>query len=188
MSCRTRRCAPKCCGPSWTRWRARRRGRWLTSAAVGLAAALLAVGLVVVIRPETIGLHTSTTEQASAQMLDMTKVVEHPDQCQRRDDRLRLGHPHRHGLLLRRLGPPRMTTTADPGHGGGRPRRQPIQIATWLGAVGRDRPAQRDHADALGRHRCRANGFVPRRQGAAREETVIGLASEPNPDGVRVIR
>ncbi len=50
------------------RWR-RRRSRWLTSAAVGLAAALLAVGLVVAVRPETSACTTGTTEQASAQML-----------------------------------------------------------------------------------------------------------------------
>ena len=56
----------------------RRRGRWLTSAAVGLAAALLAVGIVIAIRPETIGLHTGPTEQASAQMLEMTKVSNTP--------------------------------------------------------------------------------------------------------------
>ncbi|AFM15787.1 hypothetical protein Mycch_0977 [Mycolicibacterium chubuense NBB4] len=59
------------------RWR-RRRTRWVTSAAVAVAAALLAVGLVIAIRPETMGLHTGPGPQASAQMLDMTKVTETP--------------------------------------------------------------------------------------------------------------
>jgi hypothetical protein len=54
------------------RWR-RRRTRWLTSAAVGLAAALLAIGLVVVISPEMVGLHDGTSE-ATAQELPMTEV------------------------------------------------------------------------------------------------------------------
>jgi hypothetical protein len=58
-------------------WR-RRRSRWVTSAAVGLAAALLAVGLVVAIRPETFGLHTGTGQQQAAQMLNMSKVSETP--------------------------------------------------------------------------------------------------------------
>jgi Putative zinc-finger len=49
------------------RWR-RRRSRWLTSAAVGLAAALIAVGLVVVIRPELMGLRSGDTGQPVAQM------------------------------------------------------------------------------------------------------------------------
>lgn len=58
------------------RWR-RRKARWLTSAAVGLAAALLAVGLVVAIRPEILGLQTNTT-QTTAQQLEMTKVADTP--------------------------------------------------------------------------------------------------------------
>lgn len=58
------------------RWR-RRRSRWLTSAAVGVAAALLAVGLVVGIRPEIVGLQTNPA-QASGQQLEMNKVAETP--------------------------------------------------------------------------------------------------------------
>jgi hypothetical protein len=58
-------------------WR-RRRSRWVTSAAVGLAAALLAVGLVVAIRPETFGLHTGTQQQQAAEMLQMSKVSDTP--------------------------------------------------------------------------------------------------------------
>jgi hypothetical protein len=58
------------------RWR-RRRSRWLTSVAVGLAAALLAVGLVIAVRPGIVGLQ-SGTEQTTAQQLPMDKLVETP--------------------------------------------------------------------------------------------------------------
>lgn len=58
------------------RWR-RRRSRLLTSAAVGLAAALLAVGLVIAVRPGIVGLQSGTT-QATAQQLEMNKLVTTP--------------------------------------------------------------------------------------------------------------
>ena len=58
------------------RWR-RRRSRWLTSAAIGVAAAVLAVGVVIGIRPEIVGLQTSSPEM-SAQGIEMTKVAETP--------------------------------------------------------------------------------------------------------------
>lgn len=59
------------------RWR-RRRARLLTTAAVGTAAALLAIGLVVAIRPQLVGLQSGVTEQSAAQELPMTKLVETP--------------------------------------------------------------------------------------------------------------
>jgi hypothetical protein len=58
-------------------WR-RRRSRWVTTAAVGLAAALLAVGVVIGIRPEVFGLYSGETEQQSGQMLAMSKVSDTP--------------------------------------------------------------------------------------------------------------
>lgn len=58
------------------RWR-RRRSRLLTSAAVGVAAALLAVGVVIAIRPEIVGLETSTPQETS-QAMEMTKVSTTP--------------------------------------------------------------------------------------------------------------
>lgn len=58
------------------RWR-RRRSRWLTSAAVGVAAALLAVGLVTAIRPEVMGLRSGDTTQTVAQ-LEMDKLAPTP--------------------------------------------------------------------------------------------------------------
>jgi len=54
------------------RWR-RRRSRWLTSAAVGVAAALLAVGVSSPFRPEIVGLE-NYTPQETVQALDMNKV------------------------------------------------------------------------------------------------------------------
>ena len=54
----------------------RRRSRWVTTAAVGLAAALLAIGLVVVIRPETLGLQQGSPQAVA--MLEMSKVSETP--------------------------------------------------------------------------------------------------------------
>lgn len=58
------------------RWR-RRRSRWLTSAAVGLAAALLAVGLVIAVRPGVVGLQ-SNPPQAAGSGVAMTKVAPTP--------------------------------------------------------------------------------------------------------------
>jgi hypothetical protein len=58
------------------RWR-RRRSRWLTSAAVGVAAALLAVGVVIAVRPEIVGLENHTPQE-TVQALQMTKVSETP--------------------------------------------------------------------------------------------------------------
>jgi hypothetical protein len=58
------------------RWR-RRRARWLTSAAVGLAAALLAVGLVIAVRPGIVGLQNGT-DQETAQELPMDKLEPTP--------------------------------------------------------------------------------------------------------------
>jgi hypothetical protein len=59
------------------RWR-RRRSRLLTYAAVGVAAAVLAVGLVVAVRPGLVGLQPGTSTQAAGQQLEMRKLVETP--------------------------------------------------------------------------------------------------------------
>ncbi|MEW5812942.1 MAG: zf-HC2 domain-containing protein [Actinomycetota bacterium] len=59
------------------RWR-RRRSRWVTSAVVGLAAAVLAVGILLVARPAIVGLDDRSTTQNTAQMLDMTKMAPTP--------------------------------------------------------------------------------------------------------------
>jgi len=58
------------------RWR-RRRSRLLTSAAVGIAAALLAVGLVIAVQPGIVGLQGDTA-QTAAQQLPMAEVTHTP--------------------------------------------------------------------------------------------------------------
>jgi hypothetical protein len=56
----------------------RLRARWATMTAVGVAAVLAAVALLLAVRPEFFGLHTDPTEQTTAQMLGMSKVSETP--------------------------------------------------------------------------------------------------------------
>lgn len=58
------------------RWR-RRRSRLLTSIAVGVAAALLAVGAVVALKPEIVGLQSGSTDVA-AEQLPLAKMAETP--------------------------------------------------------------------------------------------------------------
>ena len=55
------------------RWR-RRRSRWLTTSSVAVAAALLAVGLMVAVRPEVMGLRDGDSRPVAAQ-LEMTKLA-----------------------------------------------------------------------------------------------------------------
>ncbi|TRW81712.1 anti-sigma factor [Mycolicibacterium sp. 018/SC-01/001] len=59
------------------RWR-RRRSRWVTSAVVGLAAAVLAVGVLLIARPAIVGLGDRPTTQNTAQMVDMVKMAPTP--------------------------------------------------------------------------------------------------------------
>ncbi|MEH3141696.1 MAG: zf-HC2 domain-containing protein [Mycobacterium kyogaense] len=59
------------------RWR-RRRSRWVTSAVVGLAAAVLAVGILLVARPAIVGLGSTPDTQNTAQMVDMIKMAPTP--------------------------------------------------------------------------------------------------------------
>lgn len=56
----------------------RRRARRATMSAVGVAAVLTALALVVAVRPEVFGLHRAPTQQPTAQMLGMSKVSETP--------------------------------------------------------------------------------------------------------------
>jgi len=58
------------------RWR-RRRSRWLMATAVGVAAALVAIGLVVAVRPGVFGLQSGSS-QVVAQELEMTKLEPTP--------------------------------------------------------------------------------------------------------------
>ncbi len=55
----------------------RKRSRWMTTAALAAAAAVLAVALVIAIRPESLGLQTGTDQSAGSAMA-MTKVSQTP--------------------------------------------------------------------------------------------------------------
>lgn len=115
-------------------WR-RRRTRWVTSVAVGVAAALLAVGLVIVVRPGIIGLQTGDTEQASAQMLEMSKVSETPINASIALSSYgwgtRIDMACSYGDWGRRDAPPQNLGMVVVGHDGSR-----TEIATWLGLSG----------------------------------------------------
>ncbi|KGI67035.1 zf-HC2 domain-containing protein [Mycolicibacterium rufum] len=58
------------------RWR-RRRTRWVNSAVIGLAAAVLAVGVLLVARPQIVGLQNRPDTQNTA-MIEMNKVAPTP--------------------------------------------------------------------------------------------------------------
>ena len=115
-------------------WR-RRRSRWLTSAAVGLAAALLAVGSVIAIRPEIIGMHTGTSQQQTAQTLEMTKVSETPINASIAMSSYawgtRIDMACSYGDWGRRDAPPQNLGMVVVGRDGSR-----SEIATWLGLSG----------------------------------------------------
>jgi hypothetical protein len=55
----------------------RRRSRWVTTAALAAAAALVAIGLVIVVRPGILSPQTGT-EQSASPALEMAKVSETP--------------------------------------------------------------------------------------------------------------
>jgi hypothetical protein len=116
------------------RWR-RRRSRWMMSAAVGVAAALLAVGVVIAIRPEIVGLE-NYTPQETTQALDMAKVADTPINASitltdfgwgtRIDMACSYGDWGQSGNT-----PPQNLGMVVVGHDGSR-----NQVATWLGLSG----------------------------------------------------
>jgi Putative zinc-finger len=112
----------------------RRRTRWITSAAVGLAAALLAIGLLVVIRPETFGLQTGAPPQASHQ-LAMNKVSDTPINATISMTGYgwgtRIDMACTYGDWGQRDAPPQNLAMVVVSHDGSR-----NQIATWLGLSG----------------------------------------------------
>lgn len=113
----------------------RRRRRWVTSAAVGLAAALLALGLVLAVRPEMFGLYREPEEQTTAQMVDMTKVAQTPINASVEVTGFgwgtRIDMACTYGDWGRRDAPPQNLGMVVVGHDGSR-----SQIATWLGLSG----------------------------------------------------
>ena len=114
------------------RWR-RRRSRLLTSAAVAVAAALLAVGLVIVARPEIVGLQTNTPQAAPG--LEMTKVSETPINAAITMSGFgwgtRIDMACTYGDWGQRDAPPQTLGMVVVGRDGRRD-----QIATWLGLSG----------------------------------------------------
>ncbi len=115
----------------------RRRARWATTTAVGVAAVLLALALVVAVRPEIFGLHTAPTQQSTAQMLGMNKVSQTPINASialtsygwgtRIDMECSYGQWGQSGHDA----PPQDLGMVVIGHDGSR-----SQIATWLGLSG----------------------------------------------------
>ncbi|KUI48286.1 anti-sigma factor [Mycobacterium sp. GA-1199] len=113
----------------------RRRSRWMASAAIGVAAALLAIGIVVAVRPETFGLQTGAPPQATGQQLEMTKVSETPINATISMTGYgwgtRIDMACTYGDWGRRDAPPQNLGMVVVGHDGSR-----NQVATWLGVSG----------------------------------------------------
>ena len=103
-------------------WR-RRRTRRLSVITLAAAAAVVVVALVVGILPGIRGHGGETEPMASA--VTMSKVAQTPINAStlRHSDGFRLGHPHRHGLYLRRLCEPRRSHDTEPVDGCGGPQR-----------------------------------------------------------------
>ncbi|MGW0161085.1 anti-sigma factor family protein [Mycobacterium sp. NPDC003323] len=110
----------------------RRRSRWLTGAAIGLAAVLLAVALVVVIRPETLGLQQGSSPVT---MMEMGKVSETPINASIAlagySWGTRIDMACSYGDWGRRDAPPQNLGMVVVGRDGTR-----SQVATWLGLSG----------------------------------------------------
>nr|WP_090340018.1 zf-HC2 domain-containing protein [Mycolicibacterium malmesburyense] len=113
----------------------RRRSRWMASAAVGLAAAVLAIGVVIAIRPETFGLQTGAPPQAAGQQLEMTKTSDTPINATISMTGYgwgtRIDMACTYGDWGRRDAPPQNLGMVVVGHDGSRD-----QVATWLGLSG----------------------------------------------------
>ncbi|VEG45005.1 putative transmembrane anti-sigma factor [Mycolicibacterium flavescens] len=113
----------------------RRRSRWMTSAAIGLAAAVLALGIAIAVRPEAFGLQTATPPQASGQQLEMAKVSETPINATISMTGYgwgtRIDMACTYGDWGQRDAPPQNLGMVVVGHDGSR-----NQVATWLGLSG----------------------------------------------------
>lgn len=114
-------------------WR-RRRARWVTTAAVGVAAALLALAVVVGIRPEVFGLH-SGTEQQTGEMMAMSKMTDTPISASISMTSYswgtRIDMACSYGSWGKQDAPPQNLGMVVIGHDGSR-----NEIATWLGLSG----------------------------------------------------
>ncbi len=134
------RCSTRCSHASSAR---RRRSRWVTTAALAAAAAVLAVGLVIAIRPESLGLQTGT-DQAAGSAMEMTKVSPTPINATISMTGYgwgtRIDMACTYGDWGRRDAPPQNL-----GHGRRRPRRQSEPGRDMARVVRCDGVAQREH-------------------------------------------
>ena len=112
----------------------RRRSRWVTTAALAAAAAVLAIGLVIAIRPDSLGLQTGT-EQVAGSAMEMTKVSETPINATISMTGYgwgtRIDMACTYGDWGRRDAPPQNLGMVIVGRDGSQ-----SQIATWLGLSG----------------------------------------------------
>lgn len=113
----------------------RRRSRWMASTAIGLAAAVLAVAIAVMVWPGAFGLQTGTPPQASDQQLEMTKVSETPINATVSMTGFgwgtRIDMACTYGDWGRRDAPPQNLAMVVVGRDGSH-----NQVATWLGISG----------------------------------------------------
>ena len=137
------------------------------AAAVGVAAALLAVGLVIAIRPGVVGLQSGSS-QVTAQELEMTKVEPTPFSATvalssygwgtRIDMACSYGEWSGGGSA-----PPSNLGMVVVGKDG-----KPTQIATWLGLSGATALPSGNTPLPIERNRRGATGFRRQREGSAR--------------------
>jgi Putative zinc-finger len=113
----------------------RTRRRWVTTAGLAAAAALLAIGLVIAIRPEILGLQTGTQQPTAAPALEMTKVSDTPINATISMTGYgwgtRIDMACTYGDWGRRDAPPQNLGMVVVGRDGSH-----TQIATWLGLSG----------------------------------------------------
>jgi len=113
----------------------RRRSRWVTTAALAAAAALLTVGVVLTVRPETLGLQSGAQQEVAAPALEMTKVSETPINATISVTGYgwgtRIDMACTYGDWGRRDAPPQNLGMVVVGRDGSR-----TQVATWLGLSG----------------------------------------------------
>lgn len=116
------------------RWRRRRSRLWM-SAVAATAAAVLAVGLLLVVSPEILGLRTATTPEASGPQVKMTKVSDTPINATLSMTGFgwgtRIDMACSYGDWGRRDAPPQNLGMVVVGHDG-----RQAQVATWLGLSG----------------------------------------------------
>ncbi|MCV7281937.1 zf-HC2 domain-containing protein [Mycolicibacterium flavescens] len=114
---------------------ARRRRRFIAAAAMSMAAAVLAFGLAIALRPDAFGLGSDAPAQASGQQLEMNKVAETPINATVAMTGYgwgtRIDMTCSYGDWGQSGGEPQNLAMVVVGHDGSR-----SQVATWLGLSG----------------------------------------------------